>query len=154
MRALGPAAGLDADAVETLASGLCPADVGTRTTALSATLLRLAAGRGGARARAAPPGARATARPRWRTCGAWARRPGPRSPRASPSRRDTSPHAWPLGRRRVADPSPPSAAAGSSLSGEPSTSTAPLAGAGEVEVTAWAKALGMSVPRCQAIRYG
>lgn len=43
VRALGPAAGLDADAVEALASSLCPAGAAERTTALSATLLRLAA---------------------------------------------------------------------------------------------------------------
>ncbi len=43
VRALGPAAGLDAAAVDALASALCPADVGARTNALSATLLRLAA---------------------------------------------------------------------------------------------------------------
>ena len=63
VRALGPAAGLDAAAVDALAGALCPADVGARTTALSATLLRLAA------AGAAPepvhrllaPGDRATA---------------------------------------------------------------------------------------------
>lgn len=43
VRALGPAAGLDPDAVDALARALCPADVGARTSALSATLLRLAA---------------------------------------------------------------------------------------------------------------
>ena len=48
VRALGPAAGMDAAAVDALARGLCPADVGARTTALSATLLRLAAERGAA----------------------------------------------------------------------------------------------------------
>lgn len=44
VRALGPAAGLDAAAVDDLARSLCPADAGARTMALSATLLRLAAG--------------------------------------------------------------------------------------------------------------
>ena len=29
-----------------------------------------------------------------------------------------------------------------------------MAGAGEGEIAAWRKAGGMSVPRCQAIRYG
>lgn len=43
VRALGPSAGLDAAAVDELARSLCPGDAATRTTSLSATLLRLAA---------------------------------------------------------------------------------------------------------------
>ena len=43
VRTLGPAAGLTADAVERLVRALCPADARTRTGALSATLLALAA---------------------------------------------------------------------------------------------------------------
>ena len=43
VRALGPAAGLAPEAIERLVSALCPADAGSRTGALSATLLALAA---------------------------------------------------------------------------------------------------------------
>lgn len=46
VRALGPAAGMDAAAVDRLARSLCPPDVRARTGALSATLLELAAHEG------------------------------------------------------------------------------------------------------------
>ncbi len=46
LRALGPAAGLAAGRIDALARSLCPPDVRTRTGALSATLLLLAASRG------------------------------------------------------------------------------------------------------------
>ena len=47
VRALAPAAGLDGDRAASLAQALCPARVEERTTLLSATLLRLAAGGSG-----------------------------------------------------------------------------------------------------------